>query len=44
MGRNTRSFVLGRRSKAERARERQGIVLKDRLVTHKTLTQYYKFT
>lgn len=44
MGRSTRSFVLGRRSKAERVRERQGIVLKDRLVTRKTLGQYYKFT
>ena len=44
MGRSTRSFVLGRRSKAERVRERQGIVLRDRLVTRKTLGQYYKFT
>lgn len=44
MGRSTRTFVLGRRSKAERARERKGIVLKDRLVSQKTLSQYYRFT
>ena len=44
MGRSSRSFALGCWCKAERARERKDIVLKDRLVTHKTLSQYYKFT
>ena len=36
-------WILGRRSTAERARERRGIVLKDSLVKPKTLQQYYKY-
>ena len=36
-------WILGRRSTAERAKERRGIVLKDSLVKPKTLQQYYKY-
>lgn len=35
--------VLGRRSTAERARARRGIVLRDSIVKPRTLEQYYKF-
>ena len=38
-----RRWVLGRRTTAERARERRGIALRDSLVQPKTLKQYYKY-
>ena len=38
-----RKWVLGRRTTAERVRERRGIVLRDSLVQPKTLKQYYKY-